>query len=85
MNRAQLISMCTNNVTDGNDGVPVWSAQQKRVASAAERAGLVTVERTDLIFGGLKEWRVRLVGVAPITRMEVVFETQRARYPRVPA
>ena len=70
MNRAQLIAMCTNNVTDGNDGVPVWSAQQKRVARILELEGLVTIERTDVVFGGLKEWRVRLVGAAKVTRMK---------------
>lgn len=53
--------MCENNLSDGNDGVPVWEEGQKAVATAAESAGLVTVERTPVRFAGLVEWRVRLV------------------------
>lgn len=60
MTTKQLMTMVVNNRTDGNDGVPVWLPEEKRVTVAAERAGLVRVERTEVKVGGYQEWRVWL-------------------------
>lgn len=61
MNRRQLLAMCRGNLTDGNDGVPVWLPEEKRVVRAAAKAGHVTFEQTTAKVGGHSEWRVRLV------------------------
>lgn len=60
MTRRQLLYMCGNNMLEGNTGVPVWTSDEKRVAAMAEQVGLVRIERTAVLFGGLREWRVSL-------------------------
>lgn len=70
MNRTQLLVMCkdqcdvelsVNGHLRGVLGVPVWLPEEKRVATNAERAGLVTITKTKVLFGGYTEWLVKLV------------------------
>lgn len=61
MTKRQLLAMCTNNISDGNDGVPVWLNAEKAVVKAAEAEGLIRVVRTEERVAGYREWRCFLI------------------------
>ena len=60
MTRSQLLSMCRNSLADGDRGVDIILPNEKRVAAAAERAGVVSIRRTAERFGGLTVWYAKL-------------------------